>query len=198
MLLQLGKNICVFCASSNEVREEFKKEAKSLVHLLAKHNFNLVFGGCKVGLMGVVAMEMKKLNRKIIGILPKAIMDYGLVFEELDEMILTDSMYDRKKKMAEFSDAYIILPGGFGTLDELTEVLVQKSLEIEKKPIVILNTNHFYDILLNFFQKIVDENLANREFLKLYKVVDNINDAIEYLIQNIDKDTSITNVAKKW
>ncbi len=196
--MQLGRNICVFCASSNEVREEFKKEAKYLVQLLAEHNFNLVFGGCKVGLMGIVAKEMKKLNRKVIGILPRMIMDYGLVFEDLDQMILTDSMYDRKKKMAEYSDAYIILPGGFGTLDELTEVLVQKSLEIEKKPIIIINTNHFYDILLNFFQKIVDENLANREFLELYKVVNNINEAIEYLIQNIDKDTSITNVAKKW
>lgn len=194
----MEENICVFCASSNEVREEFKLAAKSLATMLAKNGFNLVFGGCKVGLMGVVAQEMKKNNRKVIGVLPKEIMDYGMEFEGMDELILMESMYDRKKKMAELSAAYIVLPGGFGTLDELSEILVLKSLEIEKKPLVIINIDHYYDILLDFFDKIVQEKLANPEFLQLYKVVDNISDAIEFIIQNINKDISITNVAKKW
>jgi cytokinin riboside 5'-monophosphate phosphoribohydrolase len=197
-LIDMNEYICVFCASSDSVRKEFKDVAELLGKKLAQYNYNLIFGGCNVGLMGAIARVMKSKGRKIIGIMPTEIFDFQIEFKEMDEMILTESMYERKKIMAERSSAFVVLPGGFGTLDEFTDIIVEKSLNVENKPIVVLNTDHYYDTLFDFFNKIIQEKLAKQEFLDLYKVTDNIDTAVEYITQNIKKNIPVSNVVKKW
>lgn len=175
------KNVCVYCSSSNSLDEIFYFDAVALGKLLAENGFNVVYGGSKLGLMYKVSKTAKDFGSKVIGVMPEKLYDLGVSEKFCDEFYLTKGMRERKAKLDEVSDAVIALAGGFGTLEELSEMIVQKQLCYNNKPIIILNTAGFYDELLRFFEKIVYKKFANENAKKLYFVANTPNEAIEYL-----------------
>ncbi len=178
------KNVCVFASSSNNLNGLYYKDAALLGTLLGQNNMNIVYGGSRLGLMYACASKVKSNGGKMIGIMPQRLFDLGCGNpEDCDEFIITTGMRERKAKMDELSDAVIAIPGGFGTLEEISEMIVQKQLGYNKKPIVILNTKNFYSDLINYFNNIIAENFARQGTENLYYLAQTPNDALEYLIQ---------------
>lgn len=176
------KNICVFASSSNYLDTNFYKDAEFLGNLIGSNNFNIVYGGSRLGLMYTCANAVKKQGGKIIGIMPERLANMGCSNpDDCDEFILTSGMRERKAKLDELSDAVVALAGGFGTLEELSEIIVQKQLGYNNKPIVILNTNNFYDKLNEFFEVIITEHFANENSRKLYYIANSPEEAISYI-----------------
>jgi uncharacterized protein (TIGR00730 family) len=157
------KSICVFCGSSMGWNSAYRKVAEEFGRLLADKNITLVYGGGNVGLMGIMADSNIASQGVIIGIMPKSIADLEIAHNNLTELYLVDSMSERKLKMAELSDGFVALPGGFGTLDELTEVLTYSQLRIFDKPIGLLNINGYFDYFLKFLDQSVIEGFVREE-----------------------------------
>ncbi|MDN3672545.1 TIGR00730 family Rossman fold protein [Flavobacterium branchiarum] len=149
--------ITVFCGSSFGNKKEYETQAFLLGQILSENNIDLVYGGAKVGLMGAVADGVLNKKGKVIGILPDFLMKKEIAHDGLTELIIVKSMHERKTKMNELSDGVIALPGGFGTLEEFFEMLTWAQLGLHKKPIGILNIDGFYDLLLEFILKMVNE-----------------------------------------
>lgn len=176
------KNICVFASSSNHLEEQFYKDARELGLLIGQNDYNVVYGGSKLGLMYACAGAVKEAGGKIIGIMPEKIANFGCANpDDCDEFILTTGMRERKAKLDEVSDAVIALAGGYGTLEELAEIIVQKQLAYNNKPIVILNTDGFYDKLIEFFDVIIKRNFANPASINLFYIAKTPQDAIDYI-----------------
>ncbi len=175
------KNICIFCSSSNYLDEKFYEDAKELGKLMGENGYNIVYGGSTLGMMWACASEVKHNGGRIFGVMPKKLVEMGCRTDNCDEFFLSDGMRDRKAKMDELSDATIVLAGGFGTLEEFSEMFVQKQLGYNKKALVILNTNGFYDKLLDFFDKIIDEKFANQYARSIIYVAQTPQDAINYI-----------------
>ncbi|MBD5402584.1 TIGR00730 family Rossman fold protein [bacterium] len=175
------KNICVFASSSNYLEEIYYQDAKELGQLLGQNGYNIVYGGSTLGMMWACASEVQQNGGKVYGVMPKRLVDMGCRTDNCDEFYLAEGMRDRKAKMDEISEGVIALAGGFGTLEELSEMIVQKQLGYNKKPIVILNTNGFYDKLFEFFEVIIEENFANKISRDLYYIAKTPQDAIDYL-----------------
>lgn len=171
-------NICVFCSSSNSVGENFFKEARNLGKAIGESKNNLVYGGTNVGLMNEVAVAVNAAGGKVIGVVPKLIEQYGIAADFLDELIITPDMAERKKLLRDRSDAFIALPGGFGTLEEILEVITLKQLGYHNLPIVFINTNGFYDYLKDQFETAYQENFAKPDYRELYRFEDNYKDAL--------------------
>lgn len=142
------KSICVFCGSSRGENEIYTKAAKKLGRLMVSEGITLIYGGAKVGLMGVIADEVLANGGNTIGVIPDFFSDKEIAHTQLTELIYVKSMAERKAILAELSDAFIAMPGGFGTLDELFEMMTSSQLDLHKKPVGILNVNHFYDSLI--------------------------------------------------
>ena len=178
------KNICVFASSSNQLKECFYKDASELGTLLGQAGMNIVYGGSRLGLMYACASAVKANGGKICGVMPQKLRDFGVGNpEDCDEFILTSGMRERKAKMDEISDAVIALAGGFGTLEEISEMIVQKQLGYNTKPIVLLNTDGFFNALTEFFENIMNRNFAKRGTEQLYYIAATPDDAIKYLKQ---------------
>lgn len=176
------KNICVFASSSNHLDEVFYKDARDLGLLIGQNDYNIVYGGSKLGLMYACASAVKETGGKIIGIMPEKIANFGCANpEDCDEFILTAGMRERKAKLDEISDAVIALSGGYGTLEELAEIIVQKQLAYNNKPIVILNTDGFYDKLIEFFDVIIKRNFANPASINLFYIARTPQEVIDYI-----------------
>lgn len=175
------KNICVFASSSNYLEEAFYEDSRELGKLIGENGLNIVYGGSTLGMMWACAEQVKLNGGKVYGVMPQRLVDMGCRTDNCDEFHLAIGMRDRKQKMDEISDAVIALAGGFGTLEELAEMIVQKQLGYNKKPIVILNTNRFYDKLLEFFDVIVEEKFANKISKELYFVAKTPQEAIDYI-----------------
>lgn len=175
-------NICVFASSSNKLEEVFYKDASDLGVLIGQNGMNIVYGGSRLGMMYACASKVKENGGQIIGVMPKRLYDMGYGnSEDCAEFILTSGMRERKAKMDEISNGVIALAGGFGTLEELSEMIVQKQLGYNKKPIVLLNTNGFYDSLIKFFDNIIRENFAKTGTEELYYLAQTPKDAIDYI-----------------
>lgn len=175
------KNICVYCSSSDSLEEIYYKDAELLGKLLGENGYNVVYGGSKLGLMYKVAKNAQDNGSKIIGIMPEKLYDLGVSESFCDEFYLTSGMRERKALLDEKSEGIIALAGGFGTLEELSEMIVQKQLCYNNKPIIILNTANFYDNLLKFFENIVYKKFANKSAKTLYYVANSPYEAINYL-----------------
>lgn len=175
------KRVCVFASSCNMLEQVYYKEACELGNLLSKSGFDMVYGGSSLGLMWACAEQVKKNGSKIYGVMPEKLFQLGVSTDECVELTVTKGMRERKAKMDEMSDAVIALPGGFGTLEELAEMIVQKQLGYNKKPIVILNTNGFYDKLAEFFDKIITDKFAKSTASELYYLAKTPADVIGYL-----------------
>lgn len=180
-MIDFIKNICVYSSSSNKLENKYYIVARELGILMAKNGFNLVYGGGAVGTMWENAKAVKEFGGKVIGVLPKKLHEIGVGDGNCDELIITKCMRSRKEKLDEISDAVIALPGGFGTLEELSEMIVQKQLAYNSKAIVILNTDGFYDNLLKFFDEMISKNFAKANMADVYYVAKTPQEAIDYL-----------------
>lgn len=162
------KSICVYCGSNFNGDPVLRKAIEDLAETMTSQSIALVFGGGSVGVMGVMADEVLKRNGKVIGVIPQFLMDKEVGHKELSEMIITENMHQRKQKMADLSDGFIILPGGFGTLEEFFEVLTWLQLGLHAKPIGVLNVDGFYDPLFVQMDKMVESRFlkqANRDLV---------------------------------
>lgn len=175
------KNICVYTSSSNELDKIYYEAARELGVLLAQNGFNLVYGGGNLGMMGVLAQAVKDFGAKVYGVLPEKLHKIGVGDVGCDELHVTKCMRTRKEKLDVLSDAAVAMPGGFGTLEELTEMIEQKHLGYTTKAIVILNTNGFYDDFLKFLDRIIDEKFAQEKMHSAYFVAKTPSEAIAYL-----------------
>lgn len=184
------ENICVFCSSSDFLDEIYYKDAKELGRLIGQNGYNIVYGGSTLGMMWACATEVKNNGGKIYGVMPQRLVDMGCRTDNCDEFFLAQGMRERKQKMDDISDAVIVLAGGFGTLEEFAEMLVQKQLGYNKKAIVLLNTNGFYDKLLEFFNDVVEQKFANKFAKDLIYVASTPKDAIDYINNYIEPEKS--------
>lgn len=185
------KKICVFCGSSAGQNPIYKKAAAALGQFMADQQIELIYGGGNVGLMGIMADSAIASNGKCIGIIPQSIADLEIAHTGISELHVVKGMQERKAMMTEFADGFIALPGGFGTLDELMEVLTYNQLRIHDKPVGILNVNGYFDALLRFFDHCVTEGFVRVEHRQNIFVSDNaeelINDMQAYQPVHIGK-----------
>jgi uncharacterized protein (TIGR00730 family) len=188
------KNILIYCGSSAGHNEIYKKTATQVGETLAKQGLSLVYGGGSVGLMGTVADAILANGGEAIGVIPSFMEPWEVQHKGLTECIVTETMHARKQLMAEKSDAVIALPGGWGTLDELFEILTWRQLGLHKMPIGVLNTNGFYDDLLKMLEKMVLEGFLKEANLKFLIVDDNI----ESLLEKLNNDSYEGELVGKW
>lgn len=175
------KRIAVYCASSTGNDPKFKETAYQLGKILAEKELTLVYGGGNVGLMGAIADGVVESNGKSIGVLPHFLAQKELAHNGLAEMILVDTMHERKAKMGELADGFIALPGGFGTMEELFEMLTWAQLALHKKPIAILNINGFYDALIEFIEKMIEVEVLKPEYRSMLLVSDKIDNLLDQM-----------------
>jgi len=185
------KRITVFCGSSFGTDEIYEKQAFKLGEILADRKIGLVYGGANVGLMNAVANGSLSKGGEVTGVLPVFIKDKGIAHKNLTELILVETMHERKTKMNELSDGVIALPGGFGTLEEFFETLTWGQLGLHRKPVGLLNINGFYDSLKILAQTMVDKGFlreANRKMLLINDDIEKLLDQMEnYIAPTVDK-----------
>ncbi len=157
------KRICVFCGSSSGSDPVYRLEAAELGRVMAMRGIELVYGGGNVGLMGVLADSALSHGGEVTGIIPKSIAEMEIAHLGLTRLEVVESMQERKNRMGELSDGFIAMPGGFGTLDELSEALTYNQLRIYDKPVGLLNVNHYFDSLLQFLDHCVQERFVRPE-----------------------------------
>lgn len=161
--MQERKTICVYCGSSDGVREVYRATARELGTAMAEAGFGLVYGGAHVGLMGVVADAVLAAGGEAVGVIPQQLVDREVAHGGLTELHVVQTMHERKHKMAELADAFIALPGGYGTLDELCEVLGWSQLGLHRKPVILLDTEQYWQPLFAMFDRAVEEGFLQRK-----------------------------------
>lgn len=174
-------NICVYGASSNNINPLYISETERLGELLGSRGHGLVYGGGANGLMGAAARGFVKGGGKVVGIAPSFFNVDGALFEQCDEFIYPDTMRQRKQMMEERADAFVAVPGGIGTFDELFEILALRQLGRHNKPIVLFNVNGYFDKLLEFIDFTVAEGFVLEECKELFPAFSNIQELAEYL-----------------
>jgi hypothetical protein len=179
------RNVAVFCASANGSNPAYRVAAQELGRALAIRNIGLIYGGSNVGLMRAVAEAALTADGSVIGIIPEVLVDLEVAHQGVTELHITSTMHTRKALIGEKADAFIALPGGFGTLEELFEVLAWHTLKIHAKPILLLNINCFYDKLLGFLDHCVAEGLLKPRSRELLLVADTVEDALAQLVTSV-------------
>lgn len=177
----MNKVICVYSSSSCTIDQKYFAAADELGKEITLRKDTLLYGGGLTGLMGTIAKAVHNHKGKVIGVIPKALNVKGIVYETCDELVITEGMRERKAVMDSRSDAFVALPGGYGTLEELLEIITLKQLQYHEKAIVILNINGFYDQLLDQFDKIISQRFAKEDCRQLYYVTSSVSDALDYI-----------------
>ncbi len=175
------EKLAVYCSSSNVIDESYFQAARALGRHMAQNRWQLVYGGGMIGLMGEVAKTVKAHSGRTIGVTPEALHIDGVVNTIDDELIVTRDMHERKATMIALADGFVGMPGGFGTLEEMLEVMTLKQLGYHEKPIVFLNINGYYDRLLAMFETIYTEQFAKDAYRCLYHVAASVDDLLQYL-----------------
>lgn len=184
-------NICVYGASSNVIENSYIEAGEKLGEEMAKRGHSLIYGGGTYGLMGAVARGMSRQNGEIIGVAPSFFEVDGVLYDKCTEFIYTETMRERKKIMEEKSDAFIVTPGGIGTFEEFLEMLTLKQLNQHQKAIAILNTNGYYDIMLELLHASVEKKFMQSETLTLFKSFDNCKDIMDYFEEYEAKEVNV-------
>jgi uncharacterized protein (TIGR00730 family) len=175
-------NVCIFCGSSTGTNTIYSNAARELGSLLALNGHTLVYGGGNIGLMGLIADTVLQKGGEVIGVIPGFLMDKEVGHNGLTKLEVVDTMHTRKMRMAELSNAFIALPGGWGTLDETAEILTWKQLGLIDQPVGILNTNGFFDSLLSQMNHMVKEGFlkpSNLDFVKVSDSPENLLSVLE-------------------
>jgi len=175
------KWICVFCGSAVGARAEFAAAADNLGRAIAERGYGLVFGGGSIGLMGVAADAALDAGAEVFGVIPDLIMDCEVGHNGLTELCVVRSMHERKAMMANRADAFIALPGGFGTMDEFMEIVTWAQLGIHSKPCVLVNVAGYYDPLLRFLEVAVEDGFIRHENRGLIQVAQTPSEALEMI-----------------
>jgi uncharacterized protein (TIGR00730 family) len=172
------RRVCVFCGSKAGVRPEYLAEAVALGHLLANTGLVLVYGGARVGLMGALADATLAHGGEVIGVIPRGLAAVEVAHQGLSRLVVVETMHERKAIMAEEADAFVALPGGFGTLDEFFEILTWAQLGIHAKPCLLVNSAGYFNHLLRFLGVAVDEGFISVENHSYIQVVENAAEAL--------------------
>ncbi len=175
------KRICVFAGSSSGVHAEYLAGAKDLGRALASRRIGLVYGGARVGLMGALADEALAGGGHVIGVIPEALVTKEIAHSGLSELRVVKSMHERKAMMAELADAFVALPGGWGTLEEFFEVLTWGQLGLHRKACGLLNIHGYFDRLLSFADQCAEEGFVKREHRMMIRVADSPNELLDDL-----------------
>lgn len=180
------KNVCVYCASSTQVRSAYFEAAEKLGRILATNDLRLIYGGGHRGLMGKIADTVLEAGGKVTGIIPRFMCEVEWNHTGLTELILVEDMHERKEMLARKADAVVALPGGCGTMEELLEVITWKRLGIFTKPIIICNTDGYFDPLIEMLNRSVDEHFMREEHRSMWTVT-NTPEEIINAIKNADE-----------
>lgn len=187
------KTICVFAGSNPGVNEEYKRKAAELGEYMAKQGIGLVYGGSRVGLMGTVADALMAGGGKAVGVMPSGLFSGEVVHQNLTELIEVSGMHERKAKMSELADGYIAMPGGFGTYEELFEVLCWAQIGIHQKPIGLYNVNGYFEPMMKMVKYSIQEGFSNESHLKLIHSSSRPDELIEQM-----NNYSYPILQKKW
>lgn len=185
MVLQMHmeKLLCVYCSSSDRLAPKYYTAAEELGRAIVARGWGLVYGGGKTGLMGAVARGVKENGGRVVGVIPEFMKSRELAYEDADEMITVVTMRERKLLMEARADAFVTLPGGYGTLEEIMEILTLRQLDIVKKPCVFLNQDGFYDDLLRLFDRMLAEKCFKPSNLQLFRVAATVADIFPQIDQ---------------
>ena len=191
--------ICVFCSSSNAINDKYFEAAQNLGELIGKGGHSLINGGANVGLMEAATIAASKAGAKTVGIIPERMIGRSLASNNSHKVIVTNDMMERKAQMRDMSDAFIALPGGFGTLEEILEVITLRQLSYHHKPIVFVNTNNFFDYLFKQFEFSYVELFAKDIYRQLYFVAETPEEAMEYIenYEEVELDSKWFKVPEK-
>ena len=179
------KNISIFCGAHEGNNPKYAEEAKKVAESIAKKGINVVFGGGNVGLMKIISDTALDNGVEVLGISLKSLHALELANPRLKEIVVTDTLLDRKDEFMSRSDAFVVLPGGVGSLDELAEIMASNQLGIINKPVGILNTEGYYDHLLSWFNKAVEEGFISPANLKELLVSDSPQELVEMVVNHI-------------
>ena len=197
MELQQGTaSVCVFCSSSNTVDPVYFDAAEEVGRQLGAEGFGLIYGGTRIGLMGAVARAARESGSRVTGIVPEHIRLHVADCEDPEALIGTPDRRQRKAMMEERADAFLTLPGGFGTLEEVLEVLTLKQLGLHTKPIVFLNTQGFFQPLQLLFEELYRQRFARREYESLYAFADSPAEAVTLIRKNLS--SGLQPAVTKW
>ncbi|MCD7779613.1 MAG: TIGR00730 family Rossman fold protein [Candidatus Gastranaerophilales bacterium] len=187
------KTICVYCSSSNNLPEKFYKFGKTLGAQIGEEGYNMVYGGTTVGMMGVIADNALKNGAEVIGVIPERIASFGLKHPALAKVIITKDMRERKAAMEKYSDVFVAAPGGFGTFEEIFEILVAKQLGYHNKPVIFLNYDNYYSNMFKMFADVYSNGFAKAEMKSLYFIANNLDDMFDYIKTYTPKE-----IVLKW
>ena len=180
--------LCVYCSSSNRIAAPYFEMADAVGRLLARRGYTLLYGGGNVGLMGQMARAVHTHGGRVVGVIPEALKAReGVAYDVADELIITETMQQRKAILFTRADAFLVLPGGFGTLEEFLEVLTLRQLGYHDKAIALVNTGGFYDLLLDLFEHFYHEQFARTRTRDAYFVATDPEDALAYLEQSTNE-----------
>ena len=175
------KNVAVFCASADGADPVFRAVAEELGRKLAERGIGVVYGGGRVGLMHAVAEGALAAGGRVVGVIPTVLVEQEVAHEGLTELHVTDTMHTRKAMIGARSDAFIALPGGYGTFEEMFEALAWQTLKMHAKPVLLLNTNGFYDTLLAFLDECVEQGMLTQEKREIVLVARTVDEALGML-----------------
>jgi len=184
------QTICVYCASSTQVKPSYFEATARLAEILADANLSIVYGGGSNGLMGQLADSTLLAGGKITGIIPRFMCEVEWNHTNLTELILVETMHERKEKMAMMADAVVALPGGCGTMEELLEVITWKRLGIFTKPIIIVNLEGYFDALITMLDRAVDEHFMRDEHRYMWKVIETPEDVLIAIKDSVSWDSN--------
>jgi uncharacterized protein (TIGR00730 family) len=183
------QSVCVYCGSRNGNKPYFADTAQHLGTMIAEGGLDLVYGAGSIGLMGITARAAIQAGGNVIGIIPKHLNDIEITQEGLNELHITQNMHQRKKMMFDRSDAFIVLPGGLGTLDETLEIMTWAQLSLHQKPVILINLNNYWSPLLELIDHIIDDGFASNDHRNILQIVENADAAVKLL-----KDSSASQV----
>ncbi len=187
--------ICVYCASSSQINPMYFEAAENLGKTLSDNNLQLVYGGGSVGLMGRIADTVLQHGGRVTGVIPQFMCEQEWNHNGLTELIVTETMHERKEKMAFMSDAAVALPGGCGTFEELLEVITWKQLGIFTKPIIIVNVNGYYDPLIEMLNKAIEQNFMRDLHRAIWTVVSSAEEVLPAILSAPKWDESVRKFA---
>lgn len=179
--------ICVFCASSDHVPEVYREAAAGLGRELAARRMVLIYGGGNNGLMGILSEQVHRNGGTVIGVIPRSLENQGFAYQDADQMIVTDDLRQRKAVMERSADGFICLPGAFGTLEETLEIITLRQLGLLSKPVVIVNTNGYFNGLLAQLEHMCRERFCGPEYIRLFHVSESPAEALDFISANQER-----------
>jgi len=167
------RSLTIYCSASNKIDKKFFKMSKEVAQIISNYQIKVIYGGGNVGLMGVIAKTLADLKKEVIGVIPKFLIKKEKVSLKINKLKIVSSMSKRKEYLFKLGDAFLILPGGTGTLEEVIEVLSWKILKLHNKPIIFLNFDNYWSPLIKQFEKIIEKKFGNKNLQNQFQVIKN-------------------------